>query len=170
MILPDQLLLKNDKQHSDAGFWKDERKSRQTVPASTSCNFHLCLLSVEALTVMYLPHLSHTPTLLWADVSVSEGKRRKLPRHSGRHRIWVHVSALERAGTPQTQQDPRKLSLQVSPLWFHFLVKDRNETFHPRHGMDCKTPLTCLGFSDNGNLGLKLLGVKTGQVTYLQGK
>lgn len=141
------------------------KEDRLTLSASISRNFHLCLLYVEALTVTYLPHLSHTPAIFWAEVSVSEGNRQKLWRDGGRHRVRAHMSALERADTPQTQQDPRKLPMQVSPLWFHFLVKERNEPFHPCHGMDSKIPLMCLGFSDNRNLGLKLLGMKTGQVT-----
>lgn len=108
----------NNIQMQDSGRMRG-KEHRLTLSAFTSCSFfRLCLLYVEALTVMYLPHLSHTPAIFWAKVSVSEGKRRKLRRDSGRHRIRAHVSALERADAPQTQQDPRKLSLQVSPSGF----------------------------------------------------
>lgn len=65
---------------------------------------------------MYFPHFSHTPTNFRANVSVSEGKRWKLPRDSVCHCIWAHLSTLECAEPPQAQQDPRKLSLQVSLL------------------------------------------------------
>lgn len=157
-ILPHQLLLKNDKKLSNANIWEDEWKRRQ---ADAPCihpfphNIHLWILYLKNIHChVFFPFKQHRHHLPGQHISVWREEAKTIEGQ------WLspYLGTPVNAGVsrhPTSTTGPQK----TFPAGKSAPVSSRSA------GWKVKSHWLCLGVSDNRDLGLQHLGMKTGQVT-----